>query len=51
MPADLVTRLLLQNKDFDRRIKESAQQVQNFHKRIDAIFKFHTVQLKERKQT
>ncbi|RHO65976.1 phage tail tape measure protein [Parabacteroides sp. AF48-14] len=37
MPADLVTRLLLQNKDFDRRIKESAQQVQNFHKRIDAI--------------
>lgn len=37
MPADLVTRLLLQNKDFDRRLKDSGLQVQNFHKRIDAI--------------
>lgn len=36
MPADLVTRLLLQNEQFDRNIKESRAQLQAFNKRIEA---------------
>ncbi|WP_270633503.1 phage tail tape measure protein [Parabacteroides goldsteinii] len=36
MPADLVTRLLLQNEQFDRNLKESRAQLQAFNKRIEA---------------
>ena len=37
MAADLVTRLLLQNADFDRQLKESKKQVENFEKGINAM--------------
>lgn len=37
MPADLVTRLLLQNKEFDRNIQESRRQIQAFEKRVNAM--------------
>lgn len=37
MPADLVTRLLLQNKEFDRNIQESRRQIQSFEKRVNAM--------------
>lgn len=36
MPADLVTRLLLQNQEFDRNLKESKAQLQSFQKRVNA---------------
>lgn len=37
MAADLVTRLLLQNADFDRQLKESKKQVENFEKGINVM--------------
>lgn len=37
MAADLVTRLLLQNADFDRQLKESKKQVENFEKGINIM--------------
>lgn len=37
MAADLVTRLLLQNADFDRQLKESKRQVENFEKGINVM--------------
>lgn len=37
MAADLVTRLLLQNADFDRQLKESKKQVKNFEKGINIM--------------
>ena len=37
MAADLVTRLLLQNADFDRQLKESKKQVGNFEKGINVM--------------
>lgn len=37
MPADLVTRLLLQNQEFDRNIKASQNQIKTFQKRVDAM--------------
>lgn len=36
MPADLVTRLLLQNQEFDRNLKESRRQIQTFQKGVSA---------------
>lgn len=37
MPADLITRLLLKNDDFDRRLKQSETQVQTFEKGIGTL--------------
>lgn len=37
MPADLITRLLLQNQEFDRNLKESRAQIQAFQKRVDVM--------------
>lgn len=37
MPADLVTRLLLQNQEFDRNLKASQNQIKTFQKRVDAM--------------
>ena len=37
MAADLVTRMLLQNADFDRQLKESKKQVENFEKGINVM--------------
>lgn len=37
MPADLVTRLLLQNQSFDRNLKASQNQIRTFQKRVDAM--------------
>lgn len=37
MAADLVTRLLLKNADFDRQLKESKKQVDNFKKGINVM--------------
>lgn len=37
MPADLVTRLLLQNQEFDRNIKASQNQIKTFQKRVDSM--------------
>lgn len=37
MPADLITRLLLKNDDFDRRLKQSGTQVQTFEKGIGTL--------------
>lgn len=37
MPADLVTRLLLQNREFDRNLKSSQMQIQSFKKHVDGV--------------
>lgn len=37
MPADLVTRLLLQNSEFDRNLKASQAQIQSFEKRVGVM--------------
>lgn len=37
MPADLVTRLLLQNKEFDNNLKISQMQIQSFQKRVEGM--------------
>ena len=37
MPADLVTRLFLNNQNFDRNIKVSQKQLQSFQKRVDVL--------------
>ena len=37
MPTDLVTRLLLQNQEFDRNLKVSQNQIKSFQKRVDLM--------------
>lgn len=37
MPTDLVTRLLLQNQEFDRNLKASQNQIKTFQKRVDSM--------------
>lgn len=37
MPADLITRLLLQNQEFDKNLKASREQVQSFEKRLGGM--------------